>query len=329
MTYKVKIGTLLGMTLIVMMILGGCAESSLESYRAASKITDAVSSGVQTTDFHLNYTFDKTALKETKIKQLENFEELSLKLTDTFNKKLDQFAIDGYLSMGGLGFDGAVYKSEKGIYAYLPLVNRFVHFEEMMASKEFKDLAKDQQMAPPISAETLLKLDIVWQDLLTAENVFKGSPTLVETGEGELKATLYEITLTPEQISTGLKQVLSVLREDEKWVLYINEQLSGAGEDMTVEQLLEDKSWNALLSSGIDFKYTAYVDKDGYILKEKVAVDTDMNQTDNPLKNVQFTMETTLEKRDAVETIEIPDFNDDNTIRPAELKKWMDGYKSQ
>jgi hypothetical protein len=326
MTRRMKYSGLVSL-LICLLMLSGCTERGFENYEKAVALTDAVNSGENKTEVYLHYTFETEGLSDSDLKQLESFEEMSLAFTHAFNKEQDQYAIDGYLNFGGLGFDGAVYKNQEGHFAYLPMVNRYVHFEELVASGIFDDYVKGGQMAPPITDDMLKKLDAIWKGLLNTENVFTGKPILLQTDEGELKATVYEIKLTPEQIRQGMTDVLGLFREDKAWVSYIDEQLLKADSGMTFEELLQDHMWQTIFDSSVDFKFTTYVDRDGYIIKEHMTYAVTIADLDSILKSVEFGMETEYGKRDQVDVIAMPEFNLENTLRPEALQEFINSSK--
>lgn len=309
---------------VALLTVSGCSKRGLEDYEEAVALMETVDSGVEAMDATLHYSFDKEGLSEADVKALEQFEDLSFQMTRTFNKSQDRYAIDGYLSLGGLGFDGALYKNDAGHFIFLPMVNRYVHLEEMLASELVVGQDLSQLSEPPFSEDTLVALQAIWENLLEEENVFKGRPVLMQTGEGELKATVFEITLTPIQIETGLKQVMELLKEDEQWLKFLKAQMASSESDVDLETLFSQEPWKADSQSDVGFKYTAYVDRDGYIIKEQVAVDVLIKDESSSLRGITFAMESAMEQKNKVDQIEMPTFTQDNTLRPETLKSWMD-----
>lgn len=316
---------LLALGLITMMVFASsaCSVRNFESYEAAVEKTEAIESGVEDAFFTLDYTFEQGDLDEATFKKLKDFEHLNLQYSLTYNKTLEQFSAEGYLNLGALGFDTAIYKTVKGTYIYVPLMNRYIQLEEMMASDALKAYAEGMTMEPVLSEESMDEMQALWLSLLNDENVFKGSPVLMETPDGELKATVYEIKLNSEQIQSGLDGAMAIIRKDEQFLAFLKKSTEQQDIAVDVEALLQSGEVD-FGGNDIDFNYKAYVDRDGYIINETVEVIIAIQEADSNLKAVTFVMETGLSQKNQINMIESPSFSEANTMRPEDFVEWIE-----
>ncbi|MBG0765375.1 MAG: hypothetical protein H0S78_10980 [Tissierellales bacterium] len=156
------------------------------------------------------------------------------------------------------------------------------------------------------------KIQSEWLDLLQKEDVVKGKRDLMTTQDGDVKVDKYTISPSEEQLRLFLKKFFAVLRSEEESLKPLIQNQNGK---VNVEEIVNNLEDVIDEFEKITFKNEAYIDVDGYIVKEFINIDLE-NYDPQPGSNSKISVKVEVEnwENEAEQIIEIPEVEESDII---------------
>lgn len=309
--------------LVTALAVTGCGTNSLADYKKALDKTDQITKGQSSGEFAVIMDFNTDGMTQEEINELNYYKNMSGSFKKTFDSSKNQRVCRNYLNMGGLGFDIDIYENGEEMFIKLPIIGKYMKLDEMM--KKVKESPAEQPNF--LSDDTLKTLGEAWVGMLKEEDIFKGKDIVLTTPDGEVKTTVYTITLNDVQIKAFAEKAISILSEDEILRSNIESLLAQKADqpesldfDELVDKIKEHMKKDAIES----FQYTAYVDIDGYIVNEVIEVEItkETNYAGEP-KEISFHLEIKNFDINKDQKIEFPVLTEENTLKTEELGQTM------
>lgn len=291
----------------------GCKGSDLKSYGDAVEKTDSISKGQLEFSMGLEFNFDTRDLTDEEIKQINYFKSIEGKMNIKFDNEKEKIISRNYFSFGGLGFDSNVYGNGDKIYLQMPIVGKY-----MDISKEYKE--ESTQNDDFISENSIDKIGEKWLDILQEDEVFSGKNTIMDTPDGEVKVTEYTIKIEDDKLKEFVLYVLDTVSKDENFKKNLQDKIktSKEKEKITIDDIIESSKEMIKESDIENFNYTAYVDIDGYIVKEIIKVNMDSGDNDI-INRITFNMNTDIWDIEKDQKFDFPDINEENILKENEI----------
>lgn len=267
--------------LLAIVAMWGCSDKSYEDFTAAVEKTDAVQKISGETDINIKMDIDTEGLDEKVKKNLDMLKDIKVENVFRKDKEANMTVSDIYVSLGGFGFDIEYYDDGEKPFIKMPMMEKYVYlsdFEKMSGDNGENgsvDPSSTSAFKNPqdfISEESIEKIGKLWNESIQRENVFKGSKSLIDTPEGEVKATKYQIKYGDELFKELVSETIKIIANDPKFKEQGMNMLSeGADdEDKSLEEALANIHEDMTIN---DFTVENYIDIDGYIVKEDILVD--------------------------------------------------------
>ncbi len=309
--------------LVTALAVTGCGANSLADYKQALDKTDQITKGQSSGEFAVAMDFNTDGMTQEEINELNYYKNISGSFQNTFDYSNNQEIYRNYINMGGLGFDIDIFKNGEEMFVKLPIIGKYMNTDELM-----KEIKKSPVEKPDfLSEDTLESLGEAWVGMLKEEDIFKGKDIVLTTPDGEVKTTVYTITLNADQIKAFAEIAISILSEDEALRSNIEDLLAKNANqpelpdfDELVVKIREHMKMDAIES----FQYTAYVDIDGYIVNEVIAVEiTKVAKNAGEPKEISFYLEVKNFDINKDQKIEFPVLTEENTLKADELGQRM------
>jgi hypothetical protein len=269
--------------------------------------TEDITRGKMSLSIKIDNDFSTEGLSEEAIANLKNFERIEMSLLSSFDNNQRRSINDIYLNLGGMGIDSMVYSNDADAYIRLPMVNEYIriNLDELDMTSSL-DMTGTESLVKRITKE--------WTELLETENVVKGEKSIMATEDGEVKVTKFTVSPTEDQLRLLLKKMIAILRsEKEALETFVQFANTDGGLDFDalvrgVEQEIEDME-------KITFNSVAYIDIDGYIVKESIEIyfeNYDPKPGQVSKRTVVFSQENWDNEME--QNIVIPDISSDNLM---------------
>lgn len=286
---KRKLVSIILTLMLMVTMISGCTDNSYEKYLRAVEKTE--SAAKYSGDFTISIKADinTEGLTKEELKSVNLYNNLEISNSYKSDKELGLFESNLYINFGGLGFDIKYYDDSIKAFLKMPIVEKYVYMDDLSALDSGSDLettnmdfAKVSDIMSEESKEEIAKL---WKDAIDQDNIVKGKESLIETKEGEVKATQYTIKYEDEMFKELIIKSMLILYKDEKFmesglINFSKDQSSNMEFDA---ELLRKEFLDILMIE--KFELNAYIDIDGYIVKEDMDLlitsnDKDVNVLD-------------------------------------------------
>ncbi len=282
-------------TVIVLVIISlllawsaGCStKSDYQVYMEASERTDAVARGKTEISMTMQLKFNKEGLPGDVSDGLEMFEDMTFELRSQYDRDKEESLNKIFVKTKDTGFDAKVYTKGDVSYVITPLIPKIVVIDggELIHPGL---AAKDLENMPALSQESLDAIEKVWKSLYSDDNVSALEKIVLDTPEGSVKATRYEMNMSDEQLKPAIKKTMEIAMQDSAFMEGIGDIMRSAMEDYARdladgdEFTIEDFSFEEALRSNMDtienstiktFTQTAFIDRDNYIIEERFNMD--------------------------------------------------------
>jgi FtsZ-binding cell division protein ZapB len=309
--------------LVTVLAVTGCGANSLADYKKALDKTDQITKGQSSGEFAVTMDFNTDGMTQAEINELNYYKDMSGNFKKTFDSSENQRVCRNYINMGGLGFDIDIFKNGEEMFIKLPIIGKYMKLDEMI--KEIKETPEEKPNF--VSDDTLEAIGEAWVGMLKEEDIFKGKDIVLTTPDGEVKTTVYTITLNDVQIKAFAEKAISILSEDEALRSNIEDLLAKNADQTELLDFdeLVDKIKEYMEKDSIDnFQYTAYVDIDGYIVNEVIEVEiTKVAKKAGEPKEISFLLELKNFDINKDQKIEFPVLTEENTLKTDELGQTM------
>ncbi|MEL7655193.1 MAG: hypothetical protein AAGU75_04710 [Bacillota bacterium] len=313
--------------LLTALTVAGCGNNGLVDYKKAVDKTDQIEKGQSSGEFTLNLDFNTDGMSQEDIAEMNYYKEMTGSFQSTFDDKSNQMIARNYLNLGGLGFDLDYYQNGNEMFFKLPIIGKYMKMNEVIESMGEQQGGED--FSQFISEETLQALSREWIALLNKENVFKGKDIILTTPDGEVKTTVYTITINDEQFQTLASNAMNILSKDENLKSNFYSVIEKKnGQALTNESCFDEFFANAIKQMEkdhlVNFKYTAYVDIDGYIVNETITfkITRDALEQGEP-KEISFNLDLRNWDINQQQKFEFPELTGENTLKTEDLDETM------
>ena len=257
--------------MVLLAVLAGCGNTGLADYKRAAEKTDDITKGQNSAEFSLALDFNTEGLSRETINELNYYTNLSGSFRSAFDRSREEGIYRSYLNLGGLGFDFEIYHNGDEMFAKLPIVGKYMSMDNL--AREADQTAEGRSQI--ISDDTLEALSAEWVGMLKKEDVFKGKDMVLTTPDGEVRTTIYTITLNDSQVKAFEEKAVSILSGDENLRSYLKsviEKKEGKPATFDFDKFIGKIIEQVRKDTVESFQYTAYVDIDGYIVNETIEV---------------------------------------------------------
>lgn len=312
-----KILTLL-LVITILFSFSGCNGDDLKNYSEAVKKTSSILKGQMEISMDTDLDISTDELTKEQKKAIKYFKNLEGKMNIKFDDESKKFISRNYFSFGGLGMDSNVYGNGEQIYLQMPIIGKYIDI-----SQEYKKETK-QDSGSFLSEDTKEKIGNKWLNILQEDDIFTGQDTIMDTPDGEVKVTEYNIHIEDNQLKEFALSVVDIVAKDEDFIKNLNKEIEEVeGEDKVNSDELIKNIKKMIKGAGIEaFNYTAYVDIDGYIVKEIIEVNMDSNESEI-INGAKFNMEINTWDIEEEQEFDFPDINEDNILNRDEIEDGM------
>lgn len=315
---------LIALALMLAISLAACNTDNLAEYKKALEKTDQITRGQMSGEFSTTMDFDTEGLTAEEIKDLNYFKDMDGSFNAVFDEDAEKGIYRNYFSFGGLGFDFDMYMNGKDMFMKIPVAGKYIKLSDL-GSANINEEDFNQKI---MSEETLKTITEKWVDVMKEDDVFKGKDIILTTPDGEVKTTEYTITLTNEQIKTLVSESIEIASKDESLKNFYNEYIDNNKEDFpTFDEIIESIKDNVENYNVENFKYTALVDIDGYIVNENIEVSVKSAKDDLTLRGINYNLDIKNWDINKEQEFNFPVLTEENTMDTNNMEEMPDLMK--
>jgi hypothetical protein len=306
--------------LAVMLVpLAACGTDNLAEYKKAAEKTEQIHKGQFSAEFSMTMDYNTDELTAEEVKELNYFKDMKGTFSSVYDDEAEKAILRNYMNFGGLGFDFDMYINGEEIFMKLPVVGKFMKIDEIQNAcniDNIDDIETEEYSKEIVSDETIRAFTDKWVNLMNDDDVFKGRDIILTTPDGEVKTTEYTITLTGTQIRTMIEECADIAAKDEKLRQFCDNYMNIKfdEEEITFEEMLQYLKDNIEDYTVEDFKYTALVDIDGYIVNENIKFAVKAARGDLVLRGLNYNMDIITWDINKEQHFDFPELTDENTI---------------
>lgn len=307
-----------------MLILVGCGEAPYDTYQEAVANTEAIESKGYESRVTTSATINTDGLELSDKREVNFFKNVSVAIDGQYDYKNKRMKQVFHYNLNGIGFDMTYYQIEDQKLLKLPFIDKYIVISDELSDEDKANESNDY-ISP--SDETLKAIDRLWSDTVEKDKVFKEEKDLVETPEGEIKATRYTIEFTGESIKSFAQGVITLITEDKNFIgdleSEIHKQIEG---ELTIdiETFLSTVSEQVEVATLENIKYDAYVSIDNFIIKETFETRVLLQEeASGRLESMDLRYEGILFDINESREIELPELTDENTTT---MKDFGEGF---
>ncbi len=311
--------------LLVALTATSCGNNGLADYKKAAEKTGQITKGQNSGEFKLTMEFHTEGMTKEEINQLNYYQDVSGSFRSQFDDATRQGIYRNYLNLGGFGFDFDIYQNGDEIFAKLPVVGKYIKLDEIIKEAGKKQITEEQPCMVSEKAKNALRKE--WAETLKEENVFKGKNIVLTTPDGEVKTTVYTITLNDEQVKKLASNSIQILSEDETLKSNFQSMIKNDTDQTKADDYEEffKKMQERIQKDTVEsFQYTAYVDIDGYIVNETMEfyITREALELGEP-SDIRFHLELKNWDISQKQNFEFPELGDGNTMGAEGLEDTM------
>lgn len=327
--YMNKMFKLLTILMLVALTATGCGSNSLAGYKKAVEKTAQIEKGQCSAEFSMVMDFNTAGMSQEDMNQLNYYSRMSGNFQSAFDERISQGIYRSYMNLGGLGFDFDVYKNGEEVYAKLPVIGKYMRMDDLLKEAGESGITGTPGAADSkvISDDTLQALGAEWVGMLKEKDVFKGKDIILTTPDGEVKTTVYTITLNDSQLKDFEVKAVAILSQDENLRSSVNtiiNQKSGLQPDAEFDELITKIKKYIMEDKLESFLYTAYVDIDGYIVNETIEIEIKRNAREQgEPKSISFRLDMKNWDINKEQQLEFPELTEENTLKKGDLDQTM------
>ncbi len=298
---------------LIIITLTACNTDNLGQYKKALEKTNQIKKGQSSGEMSVKLDFNTDEMSQEDIREINNFKEMSGSFNIVFDDEAEKAIFRNYLNFGGLGYDFDMYLNGEEVVMKLPVIGKYIKVSETQQSNG--DTESYNQI---VSDDTMEQIAEKWIGLMKEEDVFKGKDIIITTPDGDVKTTEYTITLSNEQIRELILQIIEIASEDDKLRSFYNENVIIKNDDIDVDisfdKVLKDIKDNIDKFEIENFKYTALVDIDGYIVNENLTYSIKSADEEITLKSAEYNLDVKNWDINKEQTFNFPVLTEENTL---------------
>src|SRR6056297_855950 len=290
--------------LLTTLFLFGCSQDYLQNYKEAVEKTESREFGKERISIKIENEFNEENISQEILEELNYLKDIQVEVTSSFNESQEESK--AYIKYRGLGYDLTVFSSEEEVIIYVPMIGRYIQLKEenLGFDHNIKDLEELEDLTSKIQKE--------WLNLLQKENVVKGKKDIMTTKDGDVKVDLYTIQPSEEQTRLFLKKIFALLRSEEK---SLSKLVENENDDLDIVNIIDNIEEAVGKFEKITYKNQAYIDIDGYIVKEYIDIvleDYDPEPGSNSIISVNVEIENW--ENEVEQKIKIPEVDQEEII---------------
>ena len=313
---------LIVLSLVLIISLVACKKNDFEAYMKAVNKTVEIKRGQQSINYKMNIDFDTEGLTEEEIKDLNYFKNFESQFNLTYDDELKKSIARNYFNFGGLGFDSVFYFDGEKSFIKMPIIGKYLILDEELLEDYMEDTESTNNEKEYISKEAIEEVEQKWLDMINREDVFAGKDSIMSTPDGEVKVTEYTIKLTGEEFKNVINESADILLNDEILRETIQEYIEKSVDDeidFDLDEVIEDFKKGMEYSEIKDISYIAYIDIDGYIVKENIEFEMGFkNSEEHRMNSFKYFLETNRWGIEKEQEFNFPELTEDNTLDPDE-----------
>lgn len=315
--------TILLLSVILIISLTACKQNDLKSFIKATKKTDAIKKGQEEVTAMLEFDFDTEGLNDEEIKALNYLKKVESKVHVTFDYDSKKIIARSYFNFGGLGFDSEFYMDRGRSFIKMPMLGKYIVLDDIITEN---DIEKDEEgMGKFMSKETFKAIKNKWIEIIKRDDVFAGEKSIMSTPEGEVKVTHYTIRLNEKQIKEFLNYSIDVISKDKKLKENIKAYLNQTSDEkvkMNFDEIYLQLKEILNASNIKGFNYDAFIDIDGYIIKENVEIEVDLRKSElKGINGIKFNLQSKRWSIEKEQKFEFPEIKEENILQFDEIDK--------
>lgn len=309
--------------IILIISLAACEKNNFEAFINASNKTSDIKRGQENLTLNLNLDFNTEGLSSEQLKKLNYFKNIEARFNTVYDKELEKTISRTYFNFGGLGFDVNFYDDGEKSFIKMPIIGDYMMIDEELKGDFTQNMETEDVKGECISEEAFKAIKDKWLNTIKRDDVFTGKDSVMTTPDGEVKITEYSIKLTDEDFKTFLNESIDIIRNDENLkeniTKYINSDNEGK-EEINIEEFFDSFKKNLEQSKIENLRYKAYIDIDGYIIKE--AIDFHIKFEDmsmSRMKELKYSFEVNRWSIEKEQNLEFPELTEENVLDPEEV----------
>jgi UDP-glucose 6-dehydrogenase len=239
--------------LISTLLLSGCSIVGFDTYFNAQDKTEATSK----LSTKINVTIKNNIPEITQDKDMEKynyFKEIVYEGTFNDDKENNLMVGKNYVSLGGIGFDFDIYAFDENVFIKYPTTEKYMDVKNMETGSLGMSFNEDQ----------FEMLGTNWENIFNEDSFSKGKSTIITVDGKDLKVT--EVIFKPDTdlVNEALKNTITEF--------YTNEYTEAIAYFVDIEKS--------------DFR--AYIDQDGYLVKELYHIEYSFNDMEPSIVVIQI-----------------------------------------
>ncbi|MTI47513.1 MAG: hypothetical protein FH761_06710 [Firmicutes bacterium] len=304
------------MVLVTALSLVACGEEDMATYKNAVNKTNEIMRGQSSYEITVNQEFNIDGLTPEEIKDINYFKKMVLESRSQFNSDKKKVIAHNYSNFGGMGFDTDFYMNNDEVFMKMPIIGKYMNLQGLLKKED--DEANEQI----ISQDTIQKIKDNWIGILNEEDVVSGEKSLLSTEEGEVKATLFSISLTDKQIKKLVNNTINDLLDDNNLTRMMEKFVNYEEKSISLDEIV-NKIRESISSSNItDFKYQVYIDIDGYIVQSNMTMEIEYPDAEiGEIKSQEINMITNVWDIEEEQSFNFPSLTEDNTLQQSEINQ--------
>lgn len=313
------------LAVILIISLAACKKNNFEAFMNASKKTDDIKRGQESIDLKMALDFNTEGLTPEEIKKLNYFRKIETKINTTNDEELNKTIGRIYFNFAGLGFDAVFYDDGEKSFLKMPIIGKYMVFDEEFIENYSKDINISNEENEFISEENFEEIKKKWLDMIKSDDVFAGKDSVMTTPDGEVKVTEYNIKLTDGQFKNLLNESLEIVYDDEAIKENIEKYMKQSDEndiDINSEEFFDNLKKGLEESEIENLSYKAYIDIDGYIVKESINFDIKFDgESSEIMKGFKYFFEINRWSIEKEQKFEFPQLTKENTLDQDEIEQ--------
>ncbi len=311
---------------MLVLSLAACNTDNLAEYKKAVEKTEQVTKGQSSAELSMIMDYNTDGLTSEEIKDLNYFKDMKGTFNAVYDNEAEKAILRNYMNFGGLGFDFDMYVNGEEMFMKLPVVGKFIKMNEIQNTVNIDEESYNQSI---ISDETIKTIADKWVGLMKNDDVFKGKDIILTTPDGEVKTTEYTIILSDEQIRTLVEEGTEIAAKDETLKQFYDKyvKIKFNEEEITFEEMLQALKDNIENYKVENFKYTALVDIDGYIVNENIVYRIKSTKADLILRGMDYNLDIKTWDINKDQSFDFPELTGENTIDADNMEEMPDLMK--
>lgn len=298
------------LAIILCILLVACNTNNLAKYKKAFEKTEQITKGQSSGELQTTIDFNTDGLSAEEIKELSYMKDSKISFNVVFDDEQEKAIFRNYMNLGGLGFDFQLFVNENELFMKVPIAGKYMRLDDV---KDASNINEETLTEEFISNDSLNSIKNKWLSLMNEEDVFKGKDIVLTTPDGEVKTTEFTISLSNEQIQTMASESIEILYRDNN-LKRVYEENKIEENNLTYEEMLDKFKNNKDKYTVDNFKYTALVDIDDYIVSESIIFTIKSINEDNPFKSMDYSFNIKNWDINKNQIFEYPILTEENTL---------------